>query len=77
MLLTSCLCETVNSDQSFWKATEQSFLVMLGFLKSTDYLSSIIALYVGVRILDGPMTDSLEAMAFNSKMHVNDIYSCR
>ena len=31
----------------------------------------------GVRILDGPMTDSLEAMAFNSKMHVNDIYSCR
>jgi len=31
----------------------------------------------GVRILDGPMTDSLEAMAFNSKMHINDIYSCR
>lgn len=30
----------------------------------------------GVRILDGPMTDSLEAMAFNSKMHINDIYSC-
>lgn len=30
----------------------------------------------GVRILDGPMTDSLEAMAFNSKMYVNDIYSC-
>jgi len=23
------------------------------------------------------MTDSLEAMAFNSKMHINDIYSCR
>lgn len=34
-------------------------------------------LMTGVRILDGPMTDSLEAMAFNSKMHVNDIYSCR
>ena len=31
----------------------------------------------GVRILDGPMTDSLEAMAFNSKMDINDIYSCR
>lgn len=30
----------------------------------------------GVRILDGPMTDSLEAMAFNTKMEVNDIYSC-
>ncbi|XP_031553978.1 proprotein convertase subtilisin/kexin type 7-like [Actinia tenebrosa] len=30
----------------------------------------------GVRILDGPMTDSLEAMAFNTKLHINDIYSC-
>ncbi|XP_046858835.1 proprotein convertase subtilisin/kexin type 7-like, partial [Xenia sp. Carnegie-2017] len=30
----------------------------------------------GVRILDGPMTDSLEAMAFNMKNQVNDIYSC-
>mgnify|MGYP002803520106 CR=1 FL=1 len=30
----------------------------------------------GVRILDGPMTDSLEAMAFNMKDQVNDIYSC-
>ena len=32
--------------------------------------------YSGVRILDGPMTDSLEAMAFNMKDQVNDIYSC-
>ena len=31
---------------------------------------------LGVRILDGPMTDSLEAMAFNMKDQVNDIYSC-
>ncbi|XP_065071198.1 proprotein convertase subtilisin/kexin type 7-like [Rhopilema esculentum] len=30
----------------------------------------------GIRILDGPMTDSLEAMAFNTKMDINDIYSC-
>ncbi|XP_028402648.1 proprotein convertase subtilisin/kexin type 7-like [Dendronephthya gigantea] len=30
----------------------------------------------GVRILDGPMTDSLEAMAFNMKDQINDIYSC-
>lgn len=30
----------------------------------------------GIRILDGPMTDSLEAMAFNTKSDVNDIYSC-
>ena len=31
---------------------------------------------LGVRILDGPMTDSLEAMAFNMKDQVNAIYSC-
>ena len=31
---------------------------------------------LGVRILDGPMTDSLEAMAFNMKDQINDIYSC-
>ncbi|XP_047128901.1 proprotein convertase subtilisin/kexin type 7 isoform X1 [Hydra vulgaris] len=30
----------------------------------------------GIRILDGPMTDSLEAMAFNTKSEVNDVYSC-
>ncbi|XP_041373167.1 proprotein convertase subtilisin/kexin type 7-like [Gigantopelta aegis] len=30
----------------------------------------------GLRVLDGPMTDSLEASAFNKKLQVNDIYSC-
>jgi len=30
----------------------------------------------GIRILDGPMTDSLEAMAFNTKSDINDVYSC-
>ncbi|XP_013404597.1 proprotein convertase subtilisin/kexin type 7 isoform X1 [Lingula anatina] len=30
----------------------------------------------GIRVLDGPMTDSLEATAFNKNMEVNDIYSC-
>lgn len=30
----------------------------------------------GIRILDGPMTDSLEAMAFNTRSNVNDVYSC-
>ncbi|XP_033107771.1 proprotein convertase subtilisin/kexin type 7-like [Anneissia japonica] len=30
----------------------------------------------GVRLLDGPMTDSLEATAFNKFMQTNDIYSC-
>lgn len=31
----------------------------------------------GIRILDGPMTDVLEASAFMKKYDVNDIYSCR
>ncbi|XP_006821631.1 proprotein convertase subtilisin/kexin type 7-like [Saccoglossus kowalevskii] len=30
----------------------------------------------GIRALDGPMTDSLEATAFNKFMQINDIYSC-
>lgn len=30
----------------------------------------------GIRLLDGPMTDSLEATAFNKHMQINDIYSC-
>nr|CAB3264715.1 proprotein convertase subtilisin/kexin type 7-like [Phallusia mammillata] len=32
--------------------------------------------FSGIRILDGPMTDSLEATAFNKHMDVNDVYSC-
>ncbi|XP_059166219.1 proprotein convertase subtilisin/kexin type 7-like [Physella acuta] len=34
------------------------------------------AQFSGLRILDGVMTDSLEAEAFNKKMDINDIYSC-
>ncbi|CAL1548277.1 unnamed protein product [Lymnaea stagnalis] len=30
----------------------------------------------GLRVLDGTMTDSMEAEAFNKKMDINDIYSC-
>ncbi|CAN9511084.1 unnamed protein product [Ophioblennius macclurei] len=30
----------------------------------------------GIRVLDGPLTDSLEAIAFNKHFQVNDIYSC-
>ncbi|XP_005098392.1 proprotein convertase subtilisin/kexin type 7 [Aplysia californica] len=30
----------------------------------------------GVRVLDGVLTDSMEAQAFNTKMDINDIYSC-
>jgi len=31
----------------------------------------------GIRILDGPMTDVLEASAFMKKYEINDVYSCR
>ena len=57
---------TINDEISFY----------LGIMFLVSNLSMQIFL-LGVRILDGPMTDSLEAMAFNSKMHINDIYSCR
>ncbi|XP_027713290.1 proprotein convertase subtilisin/kexin type 7 isoform X1 [Vombatus ursinus] len=30
----------------------------------------------GIRVLDGPLTDSLEAVAFNKHYQINDIYSC-
>uniref|UniRef100_A0A8C6NVX8 Proprotein convertase subtilisin/kexin type 7 n=1 Tax=Nothobranchius furzeri TaxID=105023 RepID=A0A8C6NVX8_NOTFU len=30
----------------------------------------------GIRVLDGPLTDILEAIAFNKHYQVNDIYSC-
>ena len=31
----------------------------------------------GVRILDGPMTDSMEASAFTKHFQINDVFSCR
>lgn len=34
-------------------------------------------LFTGLRVLDGPLTDGLEATAFNKNMQINDIYSCR
>ncbi|XP_056329345.1 proprotein convertase subtilisin/kexin type 7 [Danio aesculapii] len=30
----------------------------------------------GIRVLDGPLTDSMEAIAFNKHYQVNDVYSC-
>ncbi|XP_069751056.1 proprotein convertase subtilisin/kexin type 7-like isoform X1 [Narcine bancroftii] len=30
----------------------------------------------GIRVLDGPLTDSIEAVAFNKHFQINDIYSC-
>ncbi|XP_021341461.1 proprotein convertase subtilisin/kexin type 7-like [Mizuhopecten yessoensis] len=30
----------------------------------------------GIRVLDGPMTDSLEAAAFTKHLQINDVYSC-
>lgn len=32
--------------------------------------------FSGIRVLDGPTTDSTEATAFNKHMDVNDVYSC-
>ncbi|XP_010168765.1 LOW QUALITY PROTEIN: proprotein convertase subtilisin/kexin type 7-like, partial [Antrostomus carolinensis] len=29
-----------------------------------------------IRVLDGPLTDSMEAIAFNKHYQINDIYSC-
>lgn len=34
------------------------------------------AKFSGIRILDGLLTDSVEAVAFGKKMDINDIYSC-
>ena len=34
------------------------------------------ARFSGIRVLDGPMTDSIEATAFNKHSDINDIYSC-
>lgn len=33
--------------------------------------------HAGIRVLDGPLTDSMEAVAFNKHYQINDIYSCR
>uniref|UniRef100_A0A8C7HZL5 Proprotein convertase subtilisin/kexin type 7 n=1 Tax=Oncorhynchus kisutch TaxID=8019 RepID=A0A8C7HZL5_ONCKI len=30
----------------------------------------------GIRVLDGPLTDSMEAVAFNKHYQINDVYSC-
>ncbi|XP_052806356.1 proprotein convertase subtilisin/kexin type 7-like [Mya arenaria] len=34
------------------------------------------AQFSGIRLLDGPLTDSLEAQAFTQGFQINDIYSC-
>ena len=34
------------------------------------------AKFSGIRVLDGPITDSMEATAFNKHLEINDIYSC-
>ena len=33
--------------------------------------------FSAIKLLDGKMTDSMEATAFIKNRHVNDIYSCR
>lgn len=37
----------------------------------------MLDIFAGIRLLDGPMTDSLEAEAFNKKFDINAVYSCR
>ncbi|KAM6959275.1 LOW QUALITY PROTEIN: proprotein convertase subtilisin/kexin type 7 [Aplochiton taeniatus] len=39
----------------------------------SDCLNDKVA---GIRVLDGPLTDSMEAVAFNKHYQVNDVYSC-
>ena len=34
------------------------------------------AKFSGIRVLDGPITDSMEATAFNKHLDINDVYSC-
>ena len=38
-----------------------------------DYYFNI----VGLKLLDGPLTDSMEADAFTKYFQINDIFSCR
>lgn len=40
-------------------------------------LTSLVLCPAGIRVLDGPLTDSMEAIAFNKHYQINDIYSCR
>lgn len=47
------------------------------FLRVSWRPTFIVVFCPGIRVLDGPLTDSLEAVAFNKHYQVNDIYSCR
>lgn len=40
------------------------------------YLQILLSVLLGVRALDGSMTDLLERDAFAAKHSINDIYSC-
>lgn len=40
------------------------------------HLTAFVCVLVGVRALDGSMTDLLERDAFAAKHSINDIYSC-
>ncbi|NWR23447.1 PCSK7 convertase, partial [Emberiza fucata] len=43
---------------------------------SKPFLGDSAPRFWGIRVLDGPLTDSMEAIAFNKHYQINDIYSC-
>ena len=47
------------------------------FLFTVYCVFYIVFTCAGIRVLDGPLTDSMEAVAFNKHYQVNDVYSCR
>ncbi|KTF79162.1 hypothetical protein cypCar_00020673, partial [Cyprinus carpio] len=48
----------------------------LVLLSTLPIICVFVHVLVGIRVLDGPLTDSMEAVAFNKHYQVNDVYSC-
>lgn len=53
------------------------FILKLVILSVLPSICVFVRVLVGIRVLDGPLTDSMEAVAFNKHYQVNDVYSCR
>lgn len=66
-----------------WLGAEETLmaLVWCSLVLSDSYVlkSFLTSCFVcsGIRVLDGPLTDSMEAVAFNKHYQINDVYSCR
>lgn len=63
---------TGSSPNSCWIPVLASTRFILLLVSFNTYL-----FIAGIRVLDGPLTDSMEAIAFNKHYQINDIYSCR